>query len=695
MNRSEKTKQKTNSQGETQNKTNIKKNCGESPTNSTPSSSKSSLTIGTAYSQALESFNAGRYQEVDKYCTAIIKAAPNHIDAINLLGVVAQKANRHDMAIGLFQRAININDTIAPLYINLGISLYSIGQPNKALEVLEAGLVKNPGNRQITDYINHIKAESKLDSNEIEAQQAMQTGVALFQSGRLEEAMERFERANFLIPNNIEILSNIGAVLQSQGKLDEAIIWYTKAVKINPRFAGGYNNLAYALQQQGKFEKATHYYQKAIEIEPDSKMAHYNLANTLREQGKLSQAIEGYNKALTFDPQNPEIYNNLGIAQKEQLQFEEAILNCQKAIAIDPNYANAYNNIASTLVEQEQWDEAFSNYKKALAIKPDYVDAYVNMGMADLALGNNKEGWQGVEYRLLYDKNKHNYFSYPRWNGEPLTDKSILVYAEGGIGDEISGALLLNKLAAKAKQCIVLCDPRLVTMYTRSMPEIKFIGANKDEYSNVTQQFSHIDFQVAINSLPLFLSPDLKDLKPCIKADEKRVEYWRQKLDELGPEPKIGFSWTTCHQTPLRLSTHSKLEQWGPILTVKGATFINLYHGPRDKDINRARGAFKANIIDFNKDEIDLRDDIDELYSLMSALDMVVSSPSMVATLGVNLGSKVSYFYSSRMLWRTLGRGSILCYLDAKPHYFTNSDEFVSQAKKVGEEIKSMVASRR
>jgi predicted Zn-dependent protease len=120
------------------------------------SSGQTQLTVDAAYSQAIEHFNTGRYSEADKLCTAIIQAVPDHIDAINLLGVIAQKLNRHDWAAVQFQRVINIDNSRALLYYNLGISLHQLGQNKEAIQVLKIALEKEPGNSHIADYLNSI-----------------------------------------------------------------------------------------------------------------------------------------------------------------------------------------------------------------------------------------------------------------------------------------------------------------------------------------------------------------------------------------------------------------------------------------------------------------------------------------------------------------------------------------------------------
>ncbi len=69
----------------------------------------------------------------------------------------------------------------------------------------------------------------------------------------------------------------------------------------------------------------------------------------------------------------------------------------------------------------------------------------------------------------------------------------------------------------------------------------------------------------------------------------------------------------------------------------------------------------------------------------MSALDMIVTTPSTVATLSCNLGDKTCYFYTTKLLWRTMGTGSIPWFLEARPFFYADADEFAAAAEKIGE----------
>ncbi|MBF0358576.1 MAG: tetratricopeptide repeat protein [Magnetococcales bacterium] len=372
--------------------------------NSNTNEKKTKLTVDSAYAQAIEHFNANRYNEADQLCTAIIQAVPSHVDAINLLGVIAQKINRHDLAIGLFQRAINIDSSRALLYYNLGTSFYQSRRREEAIHALESALKKEPGNTKINDYLNTI-----LSTNE-----DLQDAVAFHKSGKLVEAMECYKKSLTTDPENPIALCNVGTILREQGLLDEAIASlekavsfhpeygdayynlgntlkdkgeldkaikaYQKVIEVKPGFATAYNNLGAVLVELGRFDAAIECYQNAMKMNPDSAEIYLNYANVLKKQGRLDEAVECYQKAAVINPGYAETFNSLGNILLDQGMAQEAGVNFKKAIAINTEFAEAYNSLGIAEKEQGKLEEAAYNFKKAVALRPDYADAYYNLG---------------------------------------------------------------------------------------------------------------------------------------------------------------------------------------------------------------------------------------------------------------------------------------------------------------------------
>ena len=104
----------------------------------------------------------------------------------------------------------------------------------------------------------------------------------------------------------------LGNALYQKGRMDEAIIQYQKALVLQPKSAAAYEYLGEALFQKGQMDGAIIQYQKALEIKPDFAEAHNNLGSSLLQMGRVNGAITHFQRALEIKPDFVEAHNNLG-----------------------------------------------------------------------------------------------------------------------------------------------------------------------------------------------------------------------------------------------------------------------------------------------------------------------------------------------------------------------------------------------
>ena len=119
-------------------------------------------------------------------------------------------------------------------------------------------------------------------------------GDALQEQGKLEEAIEAFNKALALDPDDADVYNNMGNALKEQGKLEEAIEAYNKALSIKPEYTDAHYNMGIALKEQGKLEEAIEAYNKALSIEPDCAEAHYNSSFALLNSGRSKEGLDAY-----------------------------------------------------------------------------------------------------------------------------------------------------------------------------------------------------------------------------------------------------------------------------------------------------------------------------------------------------------------------------------------------------------------
>jgi predicted O-linked N-acetylglucosamine transferase (SPINDLY family) len=229
--------------------------------------------------------------------------------------------------------------------------------------------------------------------------------------GKYEEAINSYNRAIRVSPNDSGLRYNIALAFQNIGRPDSAIKNYNKAIQIKPDYAEAYNNLGSVLAEMMQPNEAIKNYNKAIQIQPDYAEAYNNLGNILKDLVKPNEAIKNYNKAIQLKPDYAEAYNDLGVALQELGRLDEAIKNYKKAIQLKPDYAEAYSNIGVALQELGRLDEAIKNYKKAIQLKPDYAEAYSNFGTALQELGRSNEAIKSHNKAIQLDPNDSSAYS--------------------------------------------------------------------------------------------------------------------------------------------------------------------------------------------------------------------------------------------------------------------------------------------
>ncbi len=283
----------------------------------------SHLTVDDALKIAIEHHRAGRFQEAESVYNQILAKAPDHPDALNLLGVLAADFKRHDIAIPLFTRAINVSPHFPNYYFNLANSLFAIGQLNDAL----------------TCYLHAI------------------------------EINPAYPGAHYNIANTYRDLNNP----------QQALIYYSRAIEQDPKDIAAMNNIADVLQKFNRFEESLQYYKQALAINPDFPATLSNIANAYLKIRDYESAIKHYSRAIELHPRFPEPYNGIGNTLMQFGRLDEAVEYLEKAIAIRPDYAIAYNNLGSAYKEIGQLDQSLDSYRKSISLDPTLNTAHSNL----------------------------------------------------------------------------------------------------------------------------------------------------------------------------------------------------------------------------------------------------------------------------------------------------------------------------
>lgn len=292
----------------------------------------------------------------------------------------------------------------------------------------------------------------------------------------------------------------------------------------------------------GNAARAEASFREAIRRAPDLAEAHANLGLLLDRAGRAGEAEEHYRRAIACDPGCGETHLNLGALLTGQKRFDEAEASFRRALSLLPGSAGPWSNLGVLQACLKQEAEAERSYRMALALDPDYPLAGFNLAYLLLRQGRFEEGWRRLEARNWYAAlEKH--LDCPRWRGESLQGKSVLIGFEAGHGDMIQFGRYAAVLKARgAARVTVLCHPPLKTLFA------ELEGADGAIAFDESIPASAWDYWTPPLSIPFYCNTRLESIPanlPYLRADQGKREYWSQRLAVLSPSAdlRVGLVW--------------------------------------------------------------------------------------------------------------------------------------------------------
>ncbi len=256
--------------------------------------------------KAVSLHRQGRLREAEKLYARVLKAAPDHFDALHLLGSAKAQAGKFGEAFRLISAAVKINPRSPDALVNLANVLHALKRPADALDYLDKALAINPGDLQALQNRGSAllilnRPQEALASFEQIAQREprngevlLNRGVAKATLGRDAEALADFDAALTLAPGHPDVLYNRGNALLQLNRPAEAVAAFDGVLAAVPAHVRAWNNRGRALQALNRHEEAVASFGKAIDLQKDYADAHFNQALSLLTLGDLRRGFAQY-----------------------------------------------------------------------------------------------------------------------------------------------------------------------------------------------------------------------------------------------------------------------------------------------------------------------------------------------------------------------------------------------------------------
>lgn len=453
-------------------------------------------------------------------------------------------------------------------------------------------------------------------------------------------------------PAGGDVLNLLATIALQQGDYEAGIKALRGVTRLNGQNAVAHFNIGVALRELGRFDEEVMAYDEALAAQPCFFEALFNRGNALRVLKRHREALASFSEAILLRPDHAEAFNNHGNVLGDLLRYHDALLSFDRALELKPDFAEVHNNRGNALEGLGRYDEALQSYQKAQQLDPDYADAHWNESLCRLLIGDYAEGWRKHEWRWrteTYASKAQRQLEKPLWLGrESLANKTILLQAEGGLGDTLQFCRYVALIAARGAKVLL-----------EVQPELKQLLMNLDGVSAILvpgMPYPPFDFHCPLMSLPHALgttSDSIPARGPYLAADPRRAARWNDLVVHRPGRLRVGLVWAgnprlgiaTSHAMDTRRSM--PLFQFAPLLELPGIDFYSLQKG--DAAVGQLRATpFARHITDLT-DEIR---DFADTAAFMEHLDLLITVDTSCAHLAGAMGKQVWLLNRFDTCWR-------------------------------------------
>jgi len=405
---------------------------------------------------------------------------------------------------------------------------------------------------------------------------------------------------------------------------------------------------------------------RAVASHPELIEARFAKAVVHLARGEFGAANEEFDRVIATAPEYPDIWLNKSIAERGLGEGASAESAARRAVSQSPESADAWSLLGRTLKMLGRDDEAFDAYRQARAcevrfkedarttslqavglyesgkfaeaielcesVLPQEPDATANTAysLALLTTGRFVEGWRQYEFRWFDEPMRSTRVRYtrPRWSGQPLAGKTILLRAEQGIGDVIQFARYAGVFKAQGARVIVHVHSGM-----------EQVGKGFHDAAVVVQKLEApfgFDYYISMMSLPYVAGTTLDTIPaavPYLSVAPSWSQKWNSRFD--APGLRVGVVWAG---NPKHRRDHERsipMKTLAPLFDVPGVRFYSLQKEIRETDAPFLPTADA--LVQLGPELADLSD----AAAVIAQLDLLISVDTALAHMAGAMGKPV------------------------------------------------------
>lgn len=567
----------------------------------------------------------GMVREAENIYRKVLQKVPGHPGTLRLMAILSHQTGRsNEESIAYLRDALESDPNFALAHNSIAFLLTQ--------------------EKRVDEAIFHYSEAARLNGEDIECR--LELARLLDEEGEGDEALEIYREIVEINPNDSRAFRGVGKILATHDDKDdhaEAAEFIRKALEISPDDHTTALHAATIFSKLSLIDEAIAAYERALELNPKSHDTAFALGNMMRDKGETQRAVDYFSLAIELNPKFAAAYSNLGNVLVDGGMFDDAVACATLATTLNPDLVEAYNNLGSALQNACRPAEAVEAYAKGLALRPDEDAMLWNLALCLLATGRIEDGWDIYGYGFASGERKP-FRPFPGliWDNEDLSDKTIMITREQGLGDDLRFSTCFHEIIAEARHVIIETNERLVPLYQRTWPQ----ATVRKETGRSTGLLNYADIEIDFDlTAPAGIVASRRrrsilnfplECRPLIADPEKR-QAARAWLDSLGSGPNIGLTWRSGLRTSIRNVMATTPTDWSCIQEIEGAKLINLQFGePQDEILEAAE---KYGLTIHQMPDLDTHNDLDGTAALTAELDFVVglwnAATEMAGALGV------------------------------------------------------------
>ncbi len=429
----------------------------------------------------------------------------------------------------------------------------------------------------------------------------------------MEVEAPRQGRAQTPIPVPLGEIFTIAAERERGGKLDEAERLLSYILKEIPTQPDALHLQGIVTFRKGRHAEALDLMQKAIQHGVDTPLYLRNICEVYRTLGRLDEALETAKRAEALAPSDPLCLHNLAIIHYERMEIDECLDCATRALKIDASLPGAHFERAEALLLRGELAAGWDEYEWRFRIA----------GAAALMPPTDK----------------------PQWDGQPFTDKTLLLIADQGFGDVIQFSRYIPWVAERCPNIAMACSAEVA-------PLLRQIHANMQIFQRWELVPPYAAFS-SLSGLPRLHGTRLENVPapvPYLRSDPTRRAIWAERLKQVAPQgyKRVGIVWAGRPTHNNDRNRSASLAAFAPITAVRGVALISLQKGPAAAQAGSYFG--RAPLVNIGA-EIH---DYDDTMAILDNLDLLVTVDTSVGHLAGAMGRPVWIMIARAPDWRWL-----------------------------------------